>query len=372
MRLQTYPSRLGGMILAAAALLIGLGVPAPGLADDKPTVTPYGWIELDAVYSSRNTNPLDPNQFNGYATAAGTDKFDSATFNPRFTLLGIKAEHEGLKAVGEFDFYGSDSIGLIAPRFRLGYIDYTSGSGRLTLGQDWLPVMSSHPAALDFSIMGYGGNLWIRIPQVTYRRKMGNMEVLGTLFRNERSGFKDSVKLPYAGVRAAYTGWGLFALSAAFRSYKDRASDEDVASYLVGTEVSAPLGPVTLSGELATGQGLGAEFFRFGQELNPTKPGEIGPTPIPTLVGWANLAYSPAEEWSLAAGYGFDNPKNEDLDGAKGSLYTVNQRVFGNVVRHIYKGFKVGGEVTQLMTKWVGDTKNYSGQQVMLTGWYVF
>ena len=37
----------------------------------KGSLSPYGRIELDGIYSTRNTNPLDPQQFNGYGTAAG-------------------------------------------------------------------------------------------------------------------------------------------------------------------------------------------------------------------------------------------------------------------------------------------------------------
>src|SRR5579885_3237576 len=47
------------------------GCLAPIFTDgSKGSITPYGRIELDAIYSNRMTNPLDPGQFNGYATAA--------------------------------------------------------------------------------------------------------------------------------------------------------------------------------------------------------------------------------------------------------------------------------------------------------------
>lgn len=45
----------------------------------KGSIVPYGRIELDAIYSNRNTNPLDPGQFNGYATAAGKSSNASST-----------------------------------------------------------------------------------------------------------------------------------------------------------------------------------------------------------------------------------------------------------------------------------------------------
>ncbi len=56
---------------------------------EKPTlsVRPYGRVELDVTYSGRGTNPLDPRQFNGYATAAGPEPRASSTFNPRFSVL---------------------------------------------------------------------------------------------------------------------------------------------------------------------------------------------------------------------------------------------------------------------------------------------
>jgi hypothetical protein len=39
----------------------------PPQAEEKPgiKVTPYGRVEMDVIFSSRGTNPLDPRQFNG-------------------------------------------------------------------------------------------------------------------------------------------------------------------------------------------------------------------------------------------------------------------------------------------------------------------
>jgi hypothetical protein len=63
---------------------------APKPAEDqkpKLAVHPYGRVEMDITTSSRGTNPLDPRQFNGYATAAGPEPRASSTFNPRFSVL---------------------------------------------------------------------------------------------------------------------------------------------------------------------------------------------------------------------------------------------------------------------------------------------
>ena len=87
----------------------------------KGSITPYGRIELDAIYSISNTNPLDPGQFNGYATAAGKSSNASSTFNPRYSVFGLRADRTDgthvLTGVVETDFYSqTDNAGnIVAP-----------------------------------------------------------------------------------------------------------------------------------------------------------------------------------------------------------------------------------------------------------------
>lgn len=188
--------------------------------EEKPSfkVKPYGRVELDVIYSSRGTNQLDPRQFNGYSTAAGPERGSSSTFNPRFSVFGLDGDlrknDQRLHATVEFDFYSTDQANLITPRLRLPYVEYSKKKTRATFGMDWLPVASLLPDILDFSIMGYGGNLWQRIPQITLRQEIGeHWEVLETVFRFERGftlqprpaeSFNDPVKMPYIGTRIAY------------------------------------------------------------------------------------------------------------------------------------------------------------------------
>ena len=47
--------------------------------------------------------------------------------------------------------------------------------------------MSSHPNLIDFSIMGYNGNLWQRLPQLTVKHQFTeNVNGLLTVMRFER------------------------------------------------------------------------------------------------------------------------------------------------------------------------------------------
>jgi hypothetical protein len=395
----------------------------------KGTITPYGRIELDAIYSSRNTNPLDPAQFNGYATAAGKNSNASSTLNPRYSVFGIRADRtdgkHSLVGVVEADFYGAkDLAGNIPPRLRLAYLRYTYNKTSLTVGQDWTPVMALHPDLIDFSIMGYGGNLWQRIPQITLRHQFSeNLEGLVTVMRFERGlyaisgqrqvrpdyrtpgaqvgqgdnslggfgssndAFSDPIQHPYYGTRLAYTKDGkLFAVSAAYRWYRSAPrqgtnaaafgsgafqSGKDINSYLVGAEVVWPITKVLkFSGEVAYGQALGQEFFRFGQDLNLTTG-----NPVRALVAWGQLSYAPVKGYTFLTGYGLDNPNRSDLNGSTSNVdtqYLSNQRMYLTVVKQIWADFYMGGEFQNLWTQWAGTFERFSGHQYNLSFWYNF
>jgi hypothetical protein len=388
----------------------------------KGSLTPYGRVELDAIYSSRNNNPLDPAQFNGYATAAGKNSNASSTLNPRYSVFGLRAERtdgkSNLTGVVEFDFYGEKDIaGSVLPRLRLAYARYAKGGTSLTVGQDWLPVMQVLPDLIDFSILGYGGGLWQRIPQVTIRHKFNqNFEGLLTVMRFERGlyaiggqrqvrpdyrfaggaaqgdapgnassndAFSDPIQSPYFGTRLAYSKDGaMFAFNAAYRYYRSAASPrpgfgsasftpgQDINSYIVGVEAVYPITKILkFSGKIGYGAALGQEFFRFGQDLNLTTGAAVR-----MVSGFGQLSYAPAKHYTFLAGYGFDTPNANDLKGSTvnpDTQYKSNQRMYLTTVRHIFGDFYMGAEFQNLWTKWTTN-ESFSGQQYMLSAWYNF
>jgi hypothetical protein len=385
----------------------------------KGSLEPYGRVELDGIYSSRNNNPLDPGQFNGYATAAGKNANASSTLNPRYSVFGVKAERtdgkHSLTGVVEIDFYGqTDNAGNLPPRLRLANVRYTYDKTSVTAGMDWTPIMSLHPDLIDFSIMGYGGNLWQRLPQVTVRHQFSeNVEGLLTVLRFERGlsaiqtnqqsrlnngaacnatgsfansncVFGDPVQHPYYGGRLAYTGTGnmqgfMIAGSVAYRYYRSAPipgnatfqSGRDINSYLIGGELVVPISKtLKFSGEIAYGQALGVEFFRYNQELNLTTG-----KPIRAMMGWGQLSYAPAKGYTFLAGYGFDNPNKDDLQGSTTSVdvqYLSNQRMYATMVKQIWADFYLGAEFQNLWTQWAGTFERFSGQQYNLSVWYNF
>ena len=395
------------------AVICGGCVSATHTSEGKGSITPYGRIELDAIYSNRNTNPLDPGQFNGYATAAGKGSNATSTLNPRYSVFGVRGDRTDgthvLTGVVEADFYSqTDNAGNISPRLRLANVKYSPNSNRtvVTAGMDWTPIMGLHPNLIDFSIMGYNGNLWQRLPQVTVKHQFSeHFDALITAFRFERglsaigpqtplrpqspgaipsAPFQDPVQMPYFGTRFGYTGSGnmqgfVAAFNMAYRYYRAAPTvpvsipaGRDINSYVIGGELVVPITKqLKFSGELAYGQALGVEWFRFGQERNLQSG-----APVRTWVGWAELDYAFSRDYTFIAGYGFDNPLNSDLHYTGGaavsdSQYLLNHRTYLTAVRHIWGDLYASFEWNHLMTEWTTQQR-FAGDNFMLSTWYNF
>jgi hypothetical protein len=410
----------------------------------KGSLSPYGRIELDGIYSTRNTNPLDPQQFNGYGTAAGRQDNHSSTLNPRYSVFGLRADRTDgvhtLAGVVEADFYGqSDSGNNLVPRLRLAYMKYSPNNGKTSfvVGQDWNPIMSLLTDDIDFSIMGYTGNLWQRIPQITVRQKFSdNFEGLLTVMRFERGlsnccgnnqvrptpgttggvgggpgstqSFNDPVQMPYFAARFAYNGTGslagtMIALNGAYRYYRSApilssagtptsvsaafTSGRDINSYLVGLEAVHQLSKqLRLMWELAYGQALGNEWFRWNQDLNWSTG-----APVRTMTTWFQLSYAHSRDYTFLFGYGIDNPNDKDLIGsinaygtAPGSVgynssiqYLSNQRTYLTAIHPIWADLVMGFEWQHFWTNWAQPTTYFSkasnqADMFTLSAWYNF
>ena len=401
----------------------------------KGSLSPYGRIELDGIYSTRNTNPLDPQQFNGYGTAAGRQGNGSSTLNPRYSVFGLRADRtdgqNSLAGVVEVDFYGqSDSGNNLLPRLRLAYMKYSPNNSKttFTIGQDWNPIMSLLSDNIDFSIMGYTGNLWQRIPQITVKQKFSeNFEGLLTVMRFERglsnccgntqarpttgtggngggpgstNSFSDPVQMPYFGTRFAYNGTGnmastMLAVNGAYRYYKSAplvggganpatfTSGKDINSYVLGLEVVHQLTKqLKFMGELAYGQGLGNEWFRWNQDLN-----FVTGNPVRTMTSWFQLSYAHSREYTFLFGYGLDNPLDSDLKGSINAYgaggvnssiqYLSNQRTYLTAIHPVWADLMMGLEWQHFWTNWaqptgfVGKASNQA-DMFTLSAWYNF
>lgn len=354
--------RMNVALLTALAVL-AVNIPSAAAQSDLQNVMSqydakiYGRVKFDVMY--------DTDQFDRFGDALSTvtaaEKYDnsSTNFNPRDSRIGIAAVRNEpdwtSEARIESDFYGSVSGSTFGPRLRLGYVKLThkSSDTAITIGQDWQPIAQLNPPMIDFGILAGGGNLWLRAPQITVRKKVGeNLEALFSVLHYRRDSTADKDLEPWLMGRLAYTTKEIHAaLGAGWRTedVDDAAGNEETVNRWVAVaELKVAAGPVTIILEPWVGQGHDG-FVRTGHGIN-TASGT--PEEIFSWGGFAALSANPTNEVSVSLGYGIDNPDDDDLEGLElnDARFLKNQRAFVNSWYSLNKAVKVGMELNYLKT----------------------
>ena len=138
----------------------------------------------------------------------------------------------------------------------------------------------------------------------------------------------------------------------------------EVTSSLWGGDLSLPLGPVVLSGEVWTGRNLDDYFGGIGQGV------VMGPSSASSVEGrggWAQLALDMGDN-HFAVGTGVDDPDETDLS-AGGRARNLSQ--WASVRRDIGAGLSHGIEVSRWVTDYVGLERGTS-LRVQLSVIYTF
>jgi len=346
----------------------------------KYNIKVYGKIKFDGIY---DTNNMGREEFITYVprNASGEDK---ATFNVRDTRFGIAItgpSMNGWTPSGRFetDFYGSDPSSNGQLRIRIAYIDFEKEGTLIRVGQDWTPIASLNPSTVDFAIMGYNGNLWNRVPQVTLKQNLGaGFEALVTAYRGKwsdddagaPSAVNTQLHMPWIGGKVSYSvplfseQKSYFALGGAIRS--GEAGDNNVTPYVTALEVKIPLSLVEIMGEAYMGQGLGFEYFHNGSGTNFGTFNAQGHA-IMTRGGWIQGSVKPIKEVTVNVGYGMDDPKNADVGG---DFYQQSKYAFGNVFIQLFRDISVGIEAAHVNTDWAtGEEHGTRYQTSLIYNW---
>ncbi len=319
----------------------------------------YGKIKTDFNY---DTAQFYANDYMATVEAGDDHKNDSTNFNPRDTRFGFQASHAFgnwvAKGRFEIDLYGDTNGDNLIPRMRLAYTDLsnTSTETSVRVGQDWIPVATLNPNTVDFGILSASGNLWWRIPQITVRQRFGDIELMGSLMKHRRTSTENEDRMPWMLARVALNGGilgdgNLLAVGGGYR-HADYGHNTSVNTdrWLVAGEAKYAIGPVSMQGELWTGQGLGRNFLRY--DLDMADDG----SPASAYGGWVDLTYR-LSAMSFTAGYGFDNPDNDDIktfdyNGANPNRrFTKNEQYYLNSWYTLSKPLKVGIEWIHVETK---------------------
>lgn len=256
---------------------------------------------------------------------------------------------------------------------RFGFAEAANGRGlSIRGGQDWVPVAQQNPWALDFGIQSWSGNLWWRVPQVTVRCKPQKTEFPFSAMKHRISNDQEmQEKMPWLLGSVASSdvlGAGsLVVFGGGFRSAE--VDSVDYAAYLAALELKLPLGnKVTLTGEDYLGEGVGREFVHYGFDCNPDHPD--GAREIRSQCGFLSLMYAAPPKIELSAGYGLDDPRDEDLADSA-APYLKNSSFIANLKYKVTPQFGRGLEVIHLVTA-VGAADDLSGQRFTGSWWYIF
>ncbi len=351
----------------------------PSTAEDvwaKYNMRIYGRVKVDLNYDTAEFKKY--NDFIGVVKENGTN--DSVNFNPRDTRFGLEASHTDGNWTGkgrfEIDFYGDNNINSLIPRMRLGYVDLANNSSgtSLRVGQDWIPVAQQNPATIDFGVLTAAGNLWWRVPQVTLRQKLGDVELLLSAMKHRRIDTEEEERMPWALARVAYNfGDGnLVALGGGHRTGEYLHTGKDIDRSLAALELKLNLGPVLLKAEGFWGKGLDNDFLRYEMGVNDKDPNN--PEEIEAMGGFISLTANATDDLSVSAGYGIDDPKNDDMKTMRGTLgdrqFTRNDMAFVNSWYKVTKAVKVGAEVMYVNTERFDKTDE--GMRYTLSTFYNF
>lgn len=335
----------------------------------------YGRIKFDLNYDTAEF------KYNDFVAAVKEDASnDSVNFNPRDTRFGFEASHTdgNWTANGRFeiDFYGTNAGNNLIPRMRVGYIDLANNSSGTSLraGQDWIPVAQQNPATIDFGVLTAAGNLWWRVPQVTLRQELGDVELLLSAMKHRRIDTEEEERMPWALARVAYNfGDGnLVALGGGYQSNEYGQTGKDIDRSLAALELKLNLGPVLLKAEGFWGDALDKDFLRYEMGVNDSDPNN--PKEIESIGGFISLTANATDDITVSAGYGIDDPRNDDMKTMRGSLgdrqFTKNSIAFLNTWYKVTKGVKVGAEIMYVETERFSSTD--AGMRYTLSTFYNF
>ena len=393
--------------ILAVALCLCLALPALASADEpvmsKYNVKIWGRVKMDYSYDTAQFKCY--NDFLGVpadSKATVNQKNSSTDFNPRDTRLGFSASHAvgewAGKGVVEMDFYGDkQASGTLIPRMRLAYADLANKDWGTSVraGQDWTPVLSTNPSTIDFGILSATGNLWWRRPQLTVRQNLdmgdtGSLQFLASAMLGTRVNTDSEARYPWMLGRVAYNfdlvgGKHMVAFDAGYQHDRLAAPStgavegpgEEVNRWLVGAEFKFDFNPVLVKGEIWTGEAIGGDFLRYSLDTYTNSAGDV--KEWEAWGGWVDLTYKIIPKWSVTAGIGMDNPKNDGYVPGQSSypdrvfLYSTNTYV--NTWYTLGPDVKVGFEAMSLVAKrQKADNNHYKdkGQRYTVSLYYGF
>ena len=358
------------------------------LSESGLKITPYGYLVLEGVYSTHSTvcdtyadwvaNPRSP----GYGDHI-------SLLSMQDSILGIQFEtpeaHKGWKFIGraEFDLAGGDTANDYVFHWRHLYFDAQHESGwSILFGQTWHLWKMVTPSEIDGAWMENTGHPYRRSPQIRVTKQWdwddSSLNIRAGIVKNgpgmggdhDGDDVQDNVQsmwplfeaaavydhdAPWQDEGADNRRW-LLGVGGQYGQNRMRdwnGSEDDYNSMMAMFAAAIPYGDFKLTGQIFAGENLGGIQAGIGQTVG-FDPVTGDGREVRTIGGFLDLSYQLTADWSLAVGYGFDNPDDTDAkyDGAR----TFNDRAYIDAFYQVTTNFKVGVEYARLSTRYADRT----------------
>ena len=344
-------------------------------------IVPYGAFWADMVYATERTNP---GPFTFYVLSRDEGGEDALTIDARRSRFGLDVSGPVIPFLNwaecggraEIDFH-ADFTNENRPEVHLrhAYWEAKNDNCRLLVGQTWDVISPLIPNRLDYAVGLRGGNIGYRRTQFRAEQywpisKLLLLSVQAALSQDVVTDFPADV-----GIRRESSNWpvvqGRAAMTWGMRSNCSQPFEIGISGHVgeTGLDFLIP-GPPPLSlppeddarfltwsfnfdvfipvtsrlrfqGELFTGANLSPFLGGIGQGVCPCLR-----VPIRSTGGWCEIGYDLTARLKVHAGYGLDDPNNNDslLD----RIY--NQFIFANIVFDVTDRLSTGLEVTSWRT----------------------
>lgn len=330
--------------------------------DEKASATPYGFVKFDAIYE---TGAGSHGNFAIWAKDPGeNDSLWHLTANHTRIGLNLQGISFGtFKVTGkvEIDFYGGGAENKANPMMRHAFLKVSDGSLSFIAGQTWDIICPLNPPTLNYPVAWGAGNIGYRRPQLRIQKVVttGNSVITmeAGIFRTIMSDFNnDGIDDGLAGgfptvqarLAAKFSLGGSASIQLGVSGHTGKSKgDVEYTTDSINGDLLLVISPrFKILAEYFSGKNLGAFLGGIVQNVNPGSEEEI------KAKGFFVCAVAnPTAKLQLAAGYSMDDPDDDTLRTAYRSK---NTSFFGNFLISFSKSFKIGFEVSNWVTDYIG------------------
>lgn len=390
---ERMPRAVGYAVVSVLLTAAGASAQQGGLRieGDGVALTVYGHASVEVIWTS---TPTIARNFPMYVESRPAEARPSYTVTAQSTLLGFSIEGP---AVGSFDtgaeiafdFHGGSPVdNEFGAYFLLGYGELENRDWRFLFGLNTDVLAPAEPEVLNWGGLIQAGNIggpvvrgqvrgerYFRSPNALWTITLATTQPVITGFTPdpEDLGEDDGVPNLEGRVSAAFgrergggtrpLEIGVSSVYGGIRSARGADSASVNNTWAVALDLSVGGRWAGLRGELWTGQAIGSYQGAIGQSLNNNLD------VVQATGGWAQAHIVFMPNVRVLAGYGLDDPRDEDLTSGQRAR---NEVVFATVMWEPVPFVRLGYEVSGFATDYVAPNTNNTGWIVHFRADYRF